>query len=522
MIGTGDRAGDSERVDVYLSGGGYRAALAAIGAFFYLLDERKWPAVRKIVSVSGGGIVNAHLALRRPAESQVPPELVALFDRLTSRRTTWSLLATAAAPFLIVGAAVTWLAWAASGRAWLTTVVALLVAAVLLAYFIRFWLYLLFRALVGDARLDDVGGTGWTVEHVFSATDLSDHGSIFFLTNAIQPQVCSLRRGYLDGRDVRFSTVLRATTALPPALPPPRVRLRSVPVKRLSPIGDREYLWDANGKASKVKAWLADGGVTGNLGVQLDSAFAPDNVALLEHAMAKTMRGSWNPHRYACPRHGAQQIVWQCCACNRETYVIDGSGLSPKQSRLVEFMLAVPVLGAAVYLLRSLQIMYESALIDDQANVGDPLVGVVRAEQLTARLARKNWPLSQSTSSVDRMEVAGAFITKLEHMANQESQRAMGMTDLLIACHAARAEAAKVRTGLFGLKPDIAARVVASAYINACLNDHGPSAFEIADRGIHTLSERLGSRARLAEWWQTLTTRIGVTSSGQGNHSGLA
>ncbi len=506
MADNGDSAARCERIDVYLSGGGYRAALAAIGAFFLLLDEGKWPAVRKIVSVSGGGIVNAHLALQRPAESELAAELVALFNRLTSRRMTWTLLGAAAIPFLVVAGAVTWLAWVVSGRTWLTIAVGVVVVAVLLGYFVRFWLYLLFRDLVGDARLDDLGGTDWTVEHVFSATDLSDHGSIFFLTNAIQPQVCSLRRGYLDGRDVRFTTALRATTALPPVLPPPRVRLRSTPAGRPSPVADREYLWDPKAGGSTVKAWLADGGVTGNLGVQLDSTFSPDNVALLEHAMAKTMSGSWHV-RYTCPRH-APHIVWQCYACTYEMFVVDGSGLSPKPSRLVEVMLAVPVLGVPVYLLRSLQIMYESALVDDQANVGDTLVGVVRTEQLTARLARKNWPLSQSIDSRERMMVAGAFITKLELMADPKRQRGMRMTDLLIACYAARAEAATVKTGLFGLRPRIAARVVASGYLNACLNTHGPGAFDIADRGIHSLSERLGPRAGLAEWWQALTVRI--------------
>jgi len=519
MVNAGDGAAGSERVDVYLSGGGYRAALGAIGAFFFLLDARKWPAVRKIVSVSGGGIVNARLAVRRPAESEVASELVGLFNRLTSRRTTWRLVATAAVPFLVVAVGATWLTWAVLGRTWLTVVVAVLIAAVLLAYFVRFWLHLLFRELVGDARLDDLGGTDWTVEHVFAATDLSDHGSIFFLTNAIQPQVCSLRRGYLDGRDVRFTTVLRATTALPPVLPPPRVRIRSTPARRPSPIAAREYLWDGNG-GSTVKAWLADGGVTGNLGIQLDSDLAPDNVALLEHAMAKTMRGSWDSRRYTCPRH-APHVVWQCYACTHETLVVDGSGLSPKPSRLVDLLLAVPVLGAGVYLLRSMQLMYESALIDDQANVGDRLVGVVRTEQLISRFARKNWPLSRSTSSIDRMTVAGAFIAKLEMMADPKHQRDMKMTDLLIACYAARAEAAKVKTGLFGLDPQIAARVVASAYLNACLNAHGLYAFDIADRGIHTLSERLGSQARLDEWWQSLTTRIGAASRSEASHDVL-
>ncbi len=519
-MSNGEGAGN-ERVDVYLSGGGYRAALAAIGVFFFLLDDRKWPAVRKIVSVSGGGIVNARLALRRPAESEVAPELVGLFCWLTSRRMTWKLILAAAAPFLVALAAVTWLAWIVTGGPWLAAGIAVLAAALLVAPFVRFWLQLLFRSLVGHARLDDLGGTDWTVEHVFSATDLSDHGSIFFLTNAIRPQVCSLRRGYLDGRDVRFTTVLRATTALPPVLPPPRVRLRSTPASRSSPVADREYLWEPNGGGRVVKAWLTDGGVTGNLGVQLDSAFASDNVALLEHAMAKTMAGTpYTGSPYTCPRH-EPQIVWQCCACTHETYVVDGSGLSPKPSRLVDILLAVPLLGALVYLARSLQIMYESSLIDDQTNAGDHLVGVVRTEQFASRLAHKNWPLSRSTSSIDRMITAGKFLAKLEHVAVPDFQRAIGMTDLLIACHAARVESAKVKTGLFGIKPEKAARVIASAYLNACLNTYGPDAFEIADRGMHTLSERLGSRARLGEWWQTLTTQIASSRAPNGVHAAL-
>jgi predicted acylesterase/phospholipase RssA len=499
----GDRR-KPERIDLYLSGGGYRAALAAVGVLLFLQHDGRWPAVRRIVSVSGGSIVNAHLAIRRPDDAGLTSALVDMFVRLTSRTLTVRLLITAAAPFLVAWIAIGWLTAHHSRTAMIVAVLA--AVTVSLSYLLRCWAHLLFRDIVGSARLDDSGGTDWTVEHIFSTTDLSNHGSAFFIANPIQPQFCSLRRRYVDGRDVRFTTVLRATTALPPLLPPPRVRIKRKPGARNSPIAGRPYLWDSE-CGTDLTAWLADGGVTGNLGVQLDSTFSADNVALLEFSMAKTLAGHPHTGKYFCPRHG-NQLAWHCCACRSETYVVDASGLSPRPSRLLNATLGVPGAGFVVYLLRSLHVMYESSLIDDQANVGDALVGVVRTEQMVKRVARKNWPLSDSPESAVRMMTAGASIEKMAQLATPAFQRPLGMSDLMMACHIARAAAAEVRTGLFGIRGPVAARVVASAYLNVCLNIHGPMAFAMADQGIRHLGQVLGPAGRLDEWWAGVTEQI--------------
>jgi len=80
------------------------------------------------------------------------------------------------------------------------------------------------------------------------------------------------------------------------------------------------------------------------------------------------------------------------------------------------------------------------------------------------------------------------------------------MPPLLLACFAARDEAAMVGTGLTAVARHRAARVVASGYLNACLNKHGSGAFATADAGIRRLASLLGPDAGLDEWWGTVQT----------------
>ena len=365
----------SERIDLYFSGGGYRAALGAIGVLFFLVHEGRWSAVRRIVSVSGGGIVNARIALSRPDEASIETELCTLFSYLSSQARTRILLARAIGPALVAGQSLLTYGAYALTHGFLITCLAAVVAVVIGIQFVfRYWLHLLYREITGKAYLDDLGGTDWEVEHVFVASDLSDHGSAFFIANPVQPQVCSLGRGFLDGRDVRFEKALRASTAMPPVLPPTRLRLRSAPAWRMSPIADRDYLWDTRSAEPVITAWLVDGGITGNLGIQLDSALSPDNTALLERSISATLAGyQVGRAKYMCPRH-SHQIIWDCYGCKTETIVVDASGLAPKRFRaLSSLLLRLPGLGRVLLAVRSLQVMYESSLTDDQANAATPL-----------------------------------------------------------------------------------------------------------------------------------------------------
>jgi hypothetical protein len=57
-----------------------------------------------------------------------------------------------------------------------------------LFYAIRLELWLPYRSIVGKAHLDDLANPGWTIEHVLVATDLSGHGSVFFVVNLADDQ----------------------------------------------------------------------------------------------------------------------------------------------------------------------------------------------------------------------------------------------------------------------------------------------------------------------------------------------
>jgi hypothetical protein len=76
------------------------------------------------------------------------------------------------------------------------------------------------------------------------------------------------------------------------------------------------------------------------------------------------------------------------------------------------------------------------------------------------------------------------------------------------ACFLAREDAAKVKTGLFAIRPHLAARVVASGYLNACLNTFGVHAFDRAQHGMEQLIALLGDDACLSEWWESVKRQV--------------
>jgi hypothetical protein len=119
------------------------------------------------------------------------------------------------------------------------------------------------------------------------------------------------------------------------------------------------------------------------------------------------------------------------------------------------------------------------------------------------RLARKNTPQADQRIATAGMVAAGEFLQVREFYLNADIRsRLLANTPLLLACFQAREEAALVKTRLSAVRPRHAARVVASGYLNACLNHYGATGFAEADDGMRRLIEALGPEAQLSEWWE--------------------
>ena len=504
---------EGQRVDLYLSGGGFRAALGALGVLHFLSTEGLWGSVRNVVSVSGGGFVNARLAISRPSSDHIGDEIRFLYQWMTdarmSRLAFWQGLGSIVGGAIAVGV----LLWLVIDLSALQLVLALVGATVLLLPLgIRVWLSIRFRTLLGKARLGDLAATDWPTQHILVSTDLSHHGSFFFVSNSLQSVACSGQVGQLDAREVEFRQALRASTAFPPVLPPVRFRLARGPagVSRPSTRGASPEIahvdgreWIHKPKPNTPRAvWLADGGITGNLGIQFDSQLSPDNIDLATLTDSSVLAGSPTaPQPNHCPIHG-ELPAWMCAECKRRTMVVDASGSAPRHSRLFKFSLHVPVVGLFSYAVRALRLSYESSLVDDQDLAGDALVGVVRVEHMIRRLVLRNHPVRDSASAVQAMVESGVRKVFAERLLDPTSRAALlGPTRLLHTCYEAREAAATMRTSLFASRPKQAALVVASGFLNACLNEHGPNGFEIADRGMRDLDRLLGEHCGLGDWW---------------------
>ncbi len=496
------------RIDLFLSGGGYRAALGALGVLFYLGHSKKWNDVGRIVSVSGGSLLNALLAIERPGNAELSVFIQNTFDLLTSKRTSAtaiisSAILTTLALLSVVGISLKHLTFPFSA---MTTMLALFVA---LHYGIRLWLYFLYSGVLGSHRLSCLSKADWQKEHVFVSTDLSEHGSMFFVANPLNAQVCSSNRGFFEAGNVTLRKAVRASTALPPVLPPTRLRIRK-PKAKTGP-----SIWAPRHTSQRLKVWLADGGVTGNLGVQLDPDLSPDNVTLLMAALQQTLvvnelRGP-PLEKYSCTYH-PDEIVWTCSECDTRRVVVDASGMTPRKSRLIETLLRIPVLAQPIFAARSLHVMYESSLADDQSNAGDDLVGVVRTEQIVRRLAQKNRPPVGRGNMRERMRSAQEYEDLCASLRNSEEQTIAGMTRLVKACYQARSATALIPTTLSAIPKHHAALAVASGYLNAFLNDRGESEFDEAVVGLALLNQTLGNE--MSAWWRSATIRAGIDSPG--------
>jgi len=361
----------------------------------------------------------------------------------------------------------------------------------------RIYLWLLYVGLVGRARFGDIEQSTWNVEHTFVATDLTSSGPFFLACNRIQPIVFSARCGFFDGRHISFRKALRASTAIPPGLPPTRFRLRYTrPPSQHTSLRHRPWLHQPE-EGCPSSVWLVDGGVTGNLGIQLEPKFASENSDLQTFADAKVLAGLVPLDSY-CAVHPDEELpVWICRKCDQVPIVVDSSGAKPRLRRALGLLLRVPGLRLLVNSTRSMSVMYEQALTVDQKTAGDNLVGVVRTSQILDRLAQKTRQAVDPTDAKMLMVEAGAMGSWSEHIAGELRK----LTPLLHACWKARLQAAKVKTWLWTVDKKLAARTIASGYLNAYVNEHGPDSWAGADAGMRDLDTLLGGGAGLAEWW---------------------
>lgn len=249
-----------------MSGGGYRAAIAAIGALLAVVSAGQWQDVRKIVSVSGGGLVNAWIAIRRPAsDEELVKALEDLYELLTDRQRSVRHLTVAVAAFLVPVATLTGVGFALAPirGGWksayaVTAFFASLGSLVWLAP--RVFLAQNYKAFGG--RLDSLRDSGWHKEHVFVASDLWLSNYVGIIAHTNQSFIAAPPLQPMDASSLNFSTVLRASTALPPLLPTVRLGI-SRPIDPTDS-GARNDL----GRTRSL--WLVDGGATGNLGIQSD------------------------------------------------------------------------------------------------------------------------------------------------------------------------------------------------------------------------------------------------------------
>ena len=412
--------------------------------------------------MSGGGLVNAWLAVRQPSNTALADELDTLTLLLASRMNTLRaallpLLTGAVAVvvplvLLVVLAREAPLIALLLGLSWV--VIALLCAQLFLA---RWWLRRLYRSFGGDRTAGDLKSDEWPIRHTFVASDLSLSGSLFFTLDNGRMVAYSSRRGIYEP-DLTLSTLLRASTALPPALPPIRVSL-----------GAEVQL----GRSQPARVWLADGGLTGNLGIQLSEDTTSDNPFL---------QSSVEAHLGGIAPDSDSQLV-----------VVDASGTSPASAKLANFALWTPGLSLFYESLRSLKVQYEAALTDDQHLARLTLVSVTRHANAYHEVIR------------DGVEpnARAAMLRLVNDERGVARLLGLGVSERAGMCVNARAEAAEMSTGLWPASWRQSLAVIRSGYINtlAAISTQDADAIQEAWR-VHGTRLR-AARAAQGQWGPT-------------------
>lgn len=258
----------SERLVLFFSGGGYRAALAAMGALAAVGALGRWADVRKIVSVSGGGILNGWLMKERPeSDSAMLDTIARVLDRLMNRRRSARNIIIAAGSGAAVVAGVTVGSGIMLGQGvspWLVLPLGVLVVAWSIGWLVPNIFLALDFSFARGLRGSSLRDTPWQREHVFVATDLLAGGPVSFVCHRQGALVDVARRGVFSSDRVPMALMLRASAALPPLLPAVRLRLSQRAPGTIEP----PHPSVPRGRTLR----LVDGGVTGNLGIQADSS----------------------------------------------------------------------------------------------------------------------------------------------------------------------------------------------------------------------------------------------------------
>lgn len=491
-----DVLSEVSRIDLYLSGGGFRAALGALGAIYFLRSEGQWTKVSRIVSVSGGGIVSSRLAAYQPEPEEIPDHIKYLFNLMARWNGRWIVgfaLFMASISALIVVAATVAYKIAPPNLAILASLsMAVVILAVGTVVLLRLALRILYRYVTGNHRFGEVVNSDWMIDHIFVSTDLTTAESVFMSANSRMSSVFSPRMRCTSYPELKFAKALRASTAFPPLLPPTRVRVPDNPDKR-----DKRPL---------RSFWLVDGGVSGNLGTQLDSRISPENARALDLAQSRWRAG---PSTGAdCSLH-PELLSWYCSKCTRRLFIIDCSGGRPKPATMAGVLLNAPVLGAIYHTLRTLSVMYAASLSTHQTTARESLVGVVRSDHLVEAAARvRHGTNIESDNPHSQMIAAGAMDAFEKLMQGSDEMhklvRRTGLTQLEHACWHARSGAARIRTGLWPVGLKRASICFASGYLNMCLAVHGRDAMDVGINGLRALAGELGVESELRGWWQTI------------------
>ena len=260
-------------IHLFLSGGTSRSALGGVGLIHALVDGDRWARVSRIVSVSGGSMLNGAL-LADPADDDPRPAANALAHRLVRDRLRWyatptrtaatvALFAALIASLGLVGAVVGVVpgpAWLSSGGIALATGLLLPPVVITVARWCgRTWFGDVVGVVTGTgaAKLVDQKATR---QHLFCASGLSSAVPYYFWAGGDEP---SIAWGEPVQDDYSIVTAAIASGSLPglgSVRAPHRFRSET----------------------------LVDGGLLGIFGQQIDDPFQRDPDGVLREATLRS------------------------------------------------------------------------------------------------------------------------------------------------------------------------------------------------------------------------------------------